>query len=775
MPPARGSRSTRGTSKAKKPAAASTRTRKSAPATREASPQPDPDGLEDTPEPAKKYTALQTAVSQLFQAAQKTTSSHRKLTTQLRSIHQGCFQGTGVYEEFGGGRSGEKAFCKEFMRVLSRVLVIPKKELVGDRCMRFADSFVKLLLEKDPPQKDENGAYIRNETYRFVVYFIRCLTPLLDSKDKNVRYRAAQVLALLLTNSIPSFPYENEETTFRKLKGELMRRMQDKEAAIRMQASVGLIRLLEMGLDEDDESDYEYEEQSGILVALIEALQQDPSSEVRKAILFNVPASKEVIPYILERARDTDHLIRRSIYTRVLPGLGDFRHLTIGMREKLLKWGMTDRDDSVRAAARKMFNFKWIEDAEGDLLEVLERIHITASSGDQDDAKDIAMKGFWEDRKDVVESLTLDNEFWEQLTPESAFLARSFHDYCREQKLEALLEEKMPEITRLAFHLSEHLIKLIELIRKNGDEKVITEEEFICEQLLLISASTDYGDELGRRKMFTVMRDILAIMELPDILTRLVVDVLARISPNEMDFCMVIAEVIALLNDELLEDEEQEPNSDDESEQSFHSANDEIEDGYDNEHEEAPARKKRKVQKTEEEEKEEERKALHNLGINLKLLFVAQCMLENVQKNLLDNSHLVNLLNGLVVPAVRSHEAPIRELGIRCLGLSCLLSKSLAMEHLTLFAHCFNKGHEELQIEAVHIISDILMVHGALETGQSAVEQKTLHRMMAKALKLHDLPAIQSAVTEVICKLMLAQVIEDEDVSVHLAVPHSYF
>lgn len=37
--------------------------------------------------------------------------------------------------------------------------------------------------------------------------------------------------------------------------------------------------------------------------------------------------------------------------------------------------------------------------------------------------------------------------------------------------------------------------------------------------------------------------------------------------------------------------------------------------------------------------------------------------------------NLVTMLNNLVVPAVRSHEAPIRERGLECLGLCCLLDK----------------------------------------------------------------------------------------------------
>src|SRR5690606_42035634 len=133
-----------------------------------------------TPPPA--YNALQKAVSECFQAAQKTTSAHRKLVANLKYIHESCVKGTGVGEEFGGGRQGEKAFCKEFMRVLSRVLVVPTKELVADSCIRFAERFAKFLVEKDAPPKDEEGNVVRNETYRFIMYLLKCLYQWINSK-----------------------------------------------------------------------------------------------------------------------------------------------------------------------------------------------------------------------------------------------------------------------------------------------------------------------------------------------------------------------------------------------------------------------------------------------------------------------------------------------------------------------------------------------------------------------------------------------------------------
>jgi len=74
-------------------------------------------------------------------------------------------------------------------------------------------------------------------------------------------------------------------------------------------------------------------------------------------------------------------------------------------------------------------------------------------------------------------------------------------------------------------------------------------------------------------------------------------------------------------------------------------------------------------------DEEDEAKAIKEIVINMKCLHIAQCMLQNVEGTLQQNVHLVTMLNNLVVPAVRSHEAPIRERGLLCLGLCCLLDK----------------------------------------------------------------------------------------------------
>jgi condensin complex subunit 3 len=95
----------------------------------------------------------------------------------------------------------------------------------------------------------------------------------------------------------------------------------------------------------NEDSDSDNESGHGVLVKLLDILQNDPAAEVRRNLLLNLPLTKEVLPYLLERARDLDGATRRALYARLLPALGDFRHLSLTHREKLLRWGLRDRDE----------------------------------------------------------------------------------------------------------------------------------------------------------------------------------------------------------------------------------------------------------------------------------------------------------------------------------------------------------------------------------------------------------------------------------------------
>ncbi|KAJ5803772.1 uncharacterized protein N7518_000075 [Penicillium psychrosexuale] len=733
---------------------------------------------EEPTEPTSSPT-LRRDVCLIFADAQRSTTGHRKLVVRLRKLQEFCCgisqkKNKGKDEEpeealiAGEETEAEKEFNVEVGRCMLRILTIKKSEPVGDRIVRFLGTFLGHAAEKDNEifaagEDEEHNP--DTPTSRLTSSLIALMKPVMGAKDKMVRFRATQITAHIV-NSLESI----DDELYHAIRQGLLRRLRDKEASVRVQAVLGLGRLA----GDDGEGD---DDNSALLEKLIEIMQNDTSADVRKTLLTNLPLAPVTLPYLLERARDLDAPTRRALYSRLLPTLGDFRHLSLSMREKLLRWGLRDRDESVRKATAKLFYDRWVEDCAGTnndpnqgptgqrsapditaLLELLERIDVV-NSGMESGIAHEAMRGFWEGRADYREAVVFDEPFWENLTGESAFLLRSFNDFCRvenEGKYESLAEDKMPEVTAMAYFLGKYITNLLErkkISKESGEanDDDAVEHEFVVEQLLHIAITLDYSDEVGRRKMFSLLRETLAVPELPEESTKLVVETLRCVcgpdAAAEAEFCSVVLEAIAEVHDTIT------------TEDSFVSARSEISDDA-SRRSETPG-----VEEIAPFNKEEAKaKIVREIVVNMKCLYIAQCMLQNVQGHLQQNMNLVTMLNNLVVPAVRSHEAPIRERGLLCLGLCCLLDKNLAEENMTLFIHCYSKGHEALQVTALQILCDMITTHPSLlapvtqadgETVTPPPMQKPLLKVFARALRANSPSSVQSGAAAALCKLLL--------------------
>ena len=701
------------------------------------------DSAEDTTPPSQ----LRLKVCRIFADCQHTTASHRKLANNLRRIQEGCCyepsssaerskktKATAESSNATDDHFDEQQFNDEVERCVTRVMGVKKSEAVGDRIVRFLGLFLRHASDKDAAlvgvaqnamSGETEDAYSDTPSARLTSRILSTLLSLLSSKEKQVRYRATQIISHVV-NSVDSI----DDDLFQSIRLGLLKRLRDKEAMVRVQAVLGLGRLAgnEIDGDEDEERDDDDDDQGGLLERLLKVLQHDPSADVRRSLLLNMPLTPATLPFLLERSRDQDGAIRRALYSRLLPAFGDFRHLSLSMREKLLRWGLRDRDEHVRKATAKLFREIWIEDCAGTrggvgksadgstaeaagsrppsvdaLLELLERIDVV-NAGAEDGVALEAMRGFWEGRADYRETVTFEDSFWEDLCAESAFMARTFNDYCRlysNGRLDGLVDERIPEVSRLAYYLHRHINTLMQRKREapstsaqggeSGSAEVNEEEddaaieqEFIVEQLLHIAKTLDYSDEAGRRKMFALMREALAMPDLPEEATTLVVELLGILcgdsESSERELCAIVLEAVAEVHDTLAGDEHgAADDAGDDDNDSFHSARSEMTQSSVLSQTGNRSSKKKgdqlQLQLQQPSEADDEAKAIQQIIVNMRCLHIAQCMLQNVQGPLQQNTHLVSMLNNLVVPAVRSHEAPLRERGLVCLGLCCLLDK----------------------------------------------------------------------------------------------------
>lgn len=316
--------------------------------------------IPEEPAPPEASPNLRRDICVIFADAQRSTTGHRKLVVRLRKLQEICCgistkktkkdgKGPEVQEELllpSEETIPEKEFNVEVGRCLLRILPIKKTEPVGDRILRFVGTFLSHATEKDTEifasgnDEDEMQNIIETPTARLATHLISVIVPLLSAKDKIVRFRATQIVTHII-NSLDTI----DDDLYHTIRQGLLKRIRDKEPSVRVQAVLGLGRLAGNEEEDDDDND---DSSKALLEKLIDIMQNDTSAEVRKTLLLNLPLVPATLPYLLERARDLEATTRRALYSRLLPTLGDFRHLSLSMREKLLRWGLRDRDESVR-------------------------------------------------------------------------------------------------------------------------------------------------------------------------------------------------------------------------------------------------------------------------------------------------------------------------------------------------------------------------------------------------------------------------------------------
>jgi len=535
---------------------------------------------------------------------------------------------------------------------------------------------------------------------RLITHIMTALLEFLTAKDKIVRFRATQLVAQII-NSVNTI----DDDVYYMTRIGFLKRLRDKEPSIRVQAALGLIRLAGDNDNDDGENEEDSDEEdtlSGLHDKLIDIMVNDSSAEVRRAVLQNLSVQINGLRKMLERARDTDPTVRRIVYNKILPQI-DFRQLSLVEREKLLRWGLRDRDEGVRKAAVSLFCNHWIESCAAPrdnrapeekkpgetvppnldaLCEMLERIEIT-SSGVKGGIAHEAMKVFWEFRPDYLKFVTFDHDFWKDLDPFQAFVARSLRDYSSsldDATMRDMLEDKMPEISNFTWVLQRHLNLLIELVDKlaaaeddspeaNEAQEDTDDQNFVVQQLLQMSLTFDYSDEVGRNQIFNIMRGAIARAQLPDECTKLAIDVLRECCGNrgESDFCQIAWEAIIDIEDIV-----KAPAKDEDVDDSFHSAHSDISDdsvstvqsnkGSDTQEEVDP------VAEVEKQERE--------IAVYSKCLLIARCTLQNVRCDPESESSLENMLQNLIEPSLFGRRSKtLREGGAICLGLCALLSK----------------------------------------------------------------------------------------------------
>lgn len=539
------------------------------------------------PSAAPSLDALTGNISSFFSETQHTLANHRKNAVALHRIHTQCAQ---VTEETPRGTklTGEKAFNSAFLDCLNRVLHIKKGIVQADRTLKFVATYATYAQtqfraaarkEAGRAADDEDDEDDEDTTAtRFVNIMIKHALKGFAAKNKNVRLRCCQTIALLI-HGLESM----DDDLYQILLTALLIRIKDKEAPVRVQAIVALAKLQSgeadeaqgkgkspnlSGLDEDGDETMTEEYSRNIRRRLLEVLRSDPSPEARRAALFNLPVTPATLPFLLERLRDVDAVNRRCVYLGTLntglPQHPGALQLSADQAHHVVKTGLGEREETVKKACAKLIG-TWADREQGDGLKLVDRF----DGLNYPESTMAALTSAFETRSQLTDTIILDDEFWNNLTPNSALLARSLVEHLKAKGHmgEARLEEIMPVVMALAFRIQAVWTALAETIatadEQAGETDEVDEElrelamaqASILNSLLHIALNSDYGDEIGRRKMFTMIREMISHPGLPQTLIEPCIDVLLKLSAGQRDFVRILVEIVQELADEDEDDE----------------------------------------------------------------------------------------------------------------------------------------------------------------------------------------------------------------------------
>ena len=466
----------------------------------------------------------------------------------------------------------------------------------------------------------------------------------------------------------------------------------------------------------------------------------------------------------LTRIQDRDPGVRRVVYSSILPRI-KARHIKPTQLAQIVKTGLRDRDDTVKQAARAMVS-SWVQNEQADpddtLKVMLEFVH--CFEYDDREPVQLALEAIFESRRDILDQLDFTEAYWAELTVDKAILARVFVDYCGRVKDEARLERCLPVVTALAFRVQDEVNKIDELVAdaSGADDEddvaaftdKLEDQVAAVAEMLRMTAQLDYADEIGRRKMFALVRNMLGDAGLAEPLVAPCLDVLRVLSASERDLIRVVVEIVHDVRDPA------DAADADDVEAELLAAED---DDEEEDEETVAAKKAAKERKKLEEMSPEEHERVLNLDLRSLTLVIG--MLERVNGSFEENSTLEGILQDLIIPSVRSKEPELRERGLVGLGLCCLIAKRMALQSFKLFLDQIQRV-PALQSRVLQIVFDIMMVHEAEFLGPRAiVGEGKMIEFLLHTFEHTESDEVQSTLVVGLSKLMLSGMISDERVS----------
>ncbi|XP_053113435.1 condensin complex subunit 3 isoform X2 [Hemicordylus capensis] len=650
-------------------------------------------------------------IKKAFEQAQKPHQNHAKLVTSLRH----------AYNEL----QDKNHFHEEFINYLKYAMIIYKREPAVEQVINFAAKFVVSFYEPEKDDVEEEEEEVENSLLNYLFNF------LIESHNANsnaVRFRVCQLINKLL-GSLPENA-QIEDELFDKINRAMLLRVKDKVPNVRIQAILALSRL-------QDPKDND----CPVVNVYNSLIENDSNSEVRRAVLSCIGPSAKTLSKIVGRTKDVKETVRKLAY-QVLAKKVHMKALTIAQRVNILQQGLNDRSETVKEVVQKQLLQAWLGLAEGNVLELLHRLDVESCPEVGIPALNALFSLFPIDDliKKFSELSELDNRKVipiEKLTAENALLWKALCEYLKSkgQVGEEFLEHVLPEPAIFAEYLLSYLQSIPALSQEENEDMACIEhlmtKEFIGQQLILMIGCMDTSEEGGRKRLLTVLQEILMIPTTSPSLVPPLIEKLLSILKDDDRRIQTVAETISEVREAVITVEKPLDATELRKQQlkmaeikvKLMEAKDALEKCVAlQDFSEASLLKERIIElesiksdllkEAEEPQTKEICMEKNDPETLLKCLMMCNELLKQLSLSKGLGPTMDGIIESLIIPGITNIHPAVRNMAVLCLGCCGLQSKDFASQHLALLLQVLQIDEMKVKLSALKAVFDQLMMFG---------------------------------------------------------------
>ncbi|KAG7485689.1 condensin complex subunit 3 [Solea senegalensis] len=661
-------------------------------------------------------------IKEAFQRAQKGHNNKAKLVASLKSRYNKLEDKT--------------LFHEEFVHYLKYAMIVYKREPVVENVIEFVARFATSFQSPPKPQEEqqqENDDEEEEEEededdHPFLSFIFNFLLESHKANSHAVRFRVCQLINKLLGSMAENAQIDDD--LFDHIHQAMLVRVTDKFPNVRIQAALAMTRL-QQPRDPDCPT----------INAYMLILDNDSNAEVRRAVLSCIAMSPQTLPKVLKRTRDIKENVRKLAY-QVLADKVHIKALTIAQRVGLLQQGLHDTSEAVKDVVCSRLLPAWLLRLDDNIVELIHRLDVencaqTALETLRAIFKEKPTEELLKDRVqlDSRKLIPVDS-----LTCETVLYWRALCEFFKAKGDEGdeLLEQVLADAATYADYLYGYLREVPVLSEEqradfNQLELVMT-KEFISQQLIHLIGCLDTNEEGGRKRVLTVLQEMMALPQTPCSLVSLLTEKLLALVPDDNRRIQTVAEIISDVREPIMEASRPVDESESRRQQvqlaevkvCILEAKQTLEDCITAQEFSRAAELKDSITELENRrnhiirEITESSQPAEKLGHTekndpetlLRCLTMCAELLKQMNIKTRIGPTISALMSSLVLPSIANAHPAVRNMAVVCLGTCTLHSRELAKTHMVLLLQIAQLDEVKIRISALRAIIDLLLLFG---------------------------------------------------------------